>query len=129
MLTLTRLRDESGTALVEFALVLPLVLAIFLGMLDFGRAIHYWIDGTHIANVGARFATVNKNPGAPAGKSLQQYMAEQGTTRELREGEKVQALAEYALILPLVSIRQIAARALLSGHKKGVLEDVGGPLY
>jgi Flp pilus assembly protein TadG len=86
MPTPTRLRDETGAALAEFALVLPLVLAIFLGMLDFGRAINYWIDGTHIANVTARYAAVNKNPGAAAGKTLQQFMAEQGTTKELREG-------------------------------------------
>ncbi len=97
---LNRLRDESGVALVEFALVLPVLLVVLLGILDFGRAINYWIDGTHIANVTARYAAVNKNPGAATGKSLQQFMAEQGTTAELRDGsdqvtEKLKVCVEY----------------------------------
>ena len=56
-----RIRDESGTALVEFAFVLPLLLVLILGIADFGRAFHYWIDSTHLANVTARYAAVNKN--------------------------------------------------------------------
>ena len=59
-----RFRDESGTALVEFAFVLPLLLVLVLGIADFGRAFNYWIDSTHLANVAARYAAVNKNPGA-----------------------------------------------------------------
>ncbi len=35
-----RRRSESGEALVEFALVLPILLVLSLGMLDFGRAFH-----------------------------------------------------------------------------------------
>ena len=57
-------RDESGAALVEFALVLPLLLLLLFGMLDFGKAFNYWIDETHLANAGARWAAVNTNPGS-----------------------------------------------------------------
>ena len=39
-------------------------------MLDFGKAFNYWIDQTHLANEGARWAAVNKNPG---GGTLQEY--------------------------------------------------------
>jgi Flp pilus assembly protein TadG len=79
-----RLRsDESGVALVEFALVLPLLLVLLFGMLDFGRAFNYWIDSTHLANEGARWAVVNKNPGSG---TLQQYIQEQADTAELRSG-------------------------------------------
>jgi Flp pilus assembly protein TadG len=35
-----RLRPDSGEALVEMALVLPILLVLSLGMLDFGRAFH-----------------------------------------------------------------------------------------
>lgn len=76
-------REESGQALVEFALVVPLLLVILLGIIEFGRAINYWIDTTHLANQAARFAAVDKNPG---GGTLAQFIAGQGTTRELREG-------------------------------------------
>jgi hypothetical protein len=75
--------DERGVALVEFALVLPLLLLLLFGMLDFGRAFNYWIDSTHLANEGARWAVVNHNPGSG---SLQQYIQQQADTGELRSG-------------------------------------------
>jgi hypothetical protein len=76
-------RCEAGVALVEFALVLPLLLVILFGMLDFGKAFNYWIDQTHLANEGARWAVVNKNPG---GGTLQEYIQQQADTPELRNG-------------------------------------------
>ena len=78
-----RLGDENGAALVEFALVLPILVLLLFSMLDFGKAFNYWIDETHLANEGARWAAVNKNPG---GGSLQQYIKSQATTPELRNG-------------------------------------------
>jgi Flp pilus assembly protein TadG len=75
--------DERGVALVEFALVLPLLLLILFGMLDFGKAFNYWIDETHLANEGARWAVVDKNPGTG---TLQEYIRQQANTPELRDG-------------------------------------------
>ena len=49
------LGDERGVALVEFALVLPLLLVLLLGMIDVGKAVNYWNDETHLANEAARF--------------------------------------------------------------------------
>jgi Flp pilus assembly protein TadG len=80
---LVRLASEDGAALVEFALVLPILALLLFSMLDFGKAFNYWIDETHLANEGARFAAVNKSPG---GGSLQQYIQSQATTPELRNG-------------------------------------------
>jgi Flp pilus assembly protein TadG len=82
---MTRLspHDERGTALVEFALVLPILLLLLLGMLDFGKAFNYWNDETHLAAEGARWAVVNSNP-AGGGSSLQQYIQQQADTTQLR---------------------------------------------
>jgi TadE-like protein len=55
-------RDERGTALVELALVLPLLLVLLLGMADFGKAMTEWIDETHLASEGARLASVSYCP-------------------------------------------------------------------
>jgi len=71
-------------ALVEFALVAPLLLVILFAMLDFGRTFNYWIDATHLANEGARWAVVNKNPASSG--SLQDYIQQQADTDELRNG-------------------------------------------
>jgi Flp pilus assembly protein TadG len=77
-------RDESGQALVEFALVLPLILVLVFGVLDFGKAFNYWIDSTHLSASGARWAAVNKNPGS--GGTLQESIRAEADTPELRNG-------------------------------------------
>jgi Flp pilus assembly protein TadG len=77
-------RSEDGVALVEFALVLPVLVLLLFGMLDFGKAFNYWIDETHLANEGARWAVVNKNPNS--GGTLQEYIRDQATTPELKNG-------------------------------------------
>jgi Flp pilus assembly protein TadG len=79
-----RARSEKGVALVEFALLLPILALLLFGMLDFGKAFNYWIDETHLANEGARWAAVNKNPSTSG--TLQQYIRSQATTAELRDG-------------------------------------------
>lgn len=83
----TAAANEDGAALVEFVLVLPLLLLLLLGMLDFGKAFNYWIDETHLASEGARFAAVNKNPGP--GASLQQSIKSQADSDELRDALEV----------------------------------------
>ena len=55
-------KGERGVALVEFALVLPLLLLVLFGMIDFGQAFTMWTDETHLANSAARYAAVNKGP-------------------------------------------------------------------
>jgi Flp pilus assembly protein TadG len=75
--------SENGASLVEFALILPVLAVLLFAMLDFGKAFNYWIDETHLANEGARWAVVDRNPG---GGSLQQYLVDQATTDELRNG-------------------------------------------
>ncbi len=91
--------NEAGASLVEFALVLPVLLLLVLGMLDFGKAFNYWIDETHLANQGARWAVVNKNPGL---STLQEYIQEQATTTELRDGgtSSVAAPLEVCISFP-----------------------------
>jgi Flp pilus assembly protein TadG len=79
------LAEERGTALVEFAFVLPIFLFIVIGMLHFGKAFNYWINETHLANEAARFAVVNKNPGGTTA-TLQQYVQQQAETDELKDG-------------------------------------------
>jgi Flp pilus assembly protein TadG len=96
---LTKFSPEDGASLVEFALVLPVLVLLLFGMLDFGKAFNYWIDETHLANEGARWAVVNRNPG---GGSLQQYLVDQATTDELRNGgtASIASPAEVCISFP-----------------------------
>lgn len=76
------LREERGAAMVEMALVLPLLVLLVVGMLEFGRAINYWLDVNHLASEGARIESV----GNPTGLDLSSYLTSQATTPELRNG-------------------------------------------
>jgi Flp pilus assembly protein TadG len=98
------LRDESGAALVEFALVLPLVLVLLLGLMDFGRAFNHWIDSTHLANVAARYAAVNRNPGAAEGLTLQEYVQQRASTEELRNGSGHQTPVEIRICVASTNV-------------------------
>lgn len=80
------LRAEGGAALVEFALILPILIVLLFGMLEFGKAFNYWIDETHLTAEGARWAVVNN---VPSGSSLQQYIRNQADSAELRSGAHV----------------------------------------
>jgi len=78
---LPSIHSESGTALAEFTLVLPILMILVLGALDLGKAYNYWIDETHLAHTGARFAAVDKNPGG--GATLQESIKQRANTSEL----------------------------------------------
>jgi len=85
-----RLKSDRGVALVEFALVLPLVMLLLLGMVDFGKAFTMWIDETHLASAAARYAAVNKYNGAAVdadvtAASFEDAMDADGDTQELRD--------------------------------------------
>ena len=64
---LLKLREsERGTALVEFALIAPLLFVLVFGIVEFGRALNYYNDLTQLAGQGARAAVVSRNPDGTA---------------------------------------------------------------
>jgi len=92
-----RLAKQRGAALVELAIVLPLVMVMLLGMLDFGQAFNSWIDETHLSNMGARLAAVNyKAPtctGANQTTCLAQYIQQKADLNVLQTGRSGDAYA------------------------------------
>jgi Flp pilus assembly protein TadG len=82
-----RLCAQDGQALVEFALVLPILLALVLGIVEFALALNAQGDETHIASEIARYATVDQNPGQAERKTLAQWGAGQLDNKALQEGK------------------------------------------
>ena len=64
--------------------MLPLFLLLVFGIVDFGRALNYSNDATHLANEGARWAVVDSNPGAPS-QTLQQYILTQANGAKMKD--------------------------------------------
>ncbi|HET9199797.1 MAG TPA: TadE family protein [Dehalococcoidia bacterium] len=50
---------ESGQAIVEFAIVLPLLLILLFGVIDFGRALQTYITINNASREGARLGAIN----------------------------------------------------------------------
>jgi Flp pilus assembly pilin Flp len=83
--------DERGVALIEFALVLPLILLLLFAMIDVGKAFNYWNDQTQLAGEAARYAAVNNSPtknadGTPTAGSLSTAIKDQADSNELKNG-------------------------------------------
>ena len=87
------LRHERGTALVEFALIAPVLFLLIFGVLDFSLALNDYNQASQLVGQGARAAAVNRNPDGTAitsGSSLQNQLVTQYTAQpELRKGETV----------------------------------------
>ena len=61
--------EERGQALLEFAIVVPLLFLIIFGIVEFSRAWNNKNDVVHLANEAARFAVVNGVPASCATSS------------------------------------------------------------
>lgn len=73
-----RVREQDGVVLVEFAIVLPILVLIILGILYFGRYEGDNNQVTQLAEQAVRAASVDSWPGSPA-TSLQTYIRGQAT--------------------------------------------------
>jgi len=51
-------REDRGAAAVEFALVLPILLLLVLGIVQFGMTFFQWLEMEHAAREGARWGSL-----------------------------------------------------------------------
>jgi Flp pilus assembly protein TadG len=83
----TRLGSERGQAAVELALCVPVLCLIVLALIDFGKAMNYWLDANHLANEGARLAAVvGTDPSRQPSPSLTKWIQQLAGSTELLNG-------------------------------------------
>jgi Flp pilus assembly pilin Flp len=70
-------RDQDGAAAVEFALLLPLLVLLLFGLIQFGIAFNTKIQATNAAREGARMAVVGIDNWADVGGGLPFWQAVQ----------------------------------------------------
>ena len=70
-------RDQDGAAAVEFALLLPLLVLMLFGLIQFGIAFNTKIQATNAAREGARMAVVGIDNWADVGGGLAFWQAVQ----------------------------------------------------
>jgi Flp pilus assembly protein TadG len=57
-------QTESGQALVEFTMILPIFLLLLFALVDFGRGFHAWLLVTNAAREGARVGATQQDAAA-----------------------------------------------------------------
>jgi Flp pilus assembly protein TadG len=82
-----RLDGERGQSLVEFALVIPIFIALVLGIADFGLGLKTWISMTNSAREAARYAAVNCAAGNASASDVQQRALDSASTLNLELSE------------------------------------------
>ncbi len=71
-----RLRSESGAELVEFALVLPILLLVLGGIIDFALLLHHQQVLSNAAREGARLAVLPGYTSSDVAARVQAYLRE-----------------------------------------------------
>ncbi len=80
----TRVRDEAGAALVEFAIVMALFFFIFFALIDFGRLLYTYVHAEKAAVDAVRIAVVR--PAVCAGVPLRNVPPSNATVSHPRSG-------------------------------------------
>ncbi|HVM57590.1 MAG TPA: TadE/TadG family type IV pilus assembly protein [Gaiellaceae bacterium] len=60
-------RDETGQAMVEFTMILPILLVVVLGIIQFGILFNNYVTLTDAVRAGARMASVSRDDADPVG--------------------------------------------------------------
>jgi Flp pilus assembly protein TadG len=62
-----RIRDEQGQTMAEFAIVLPILIVLLFGIVQFGILFNNYVTLTDAVRAGARAAAVSRQNGDPSG--------------------------------------------------------------
>ena len=102
-------KSEKGQALVEFALVLPILLALILGMIEFGWILNGKLTLTNAAREGARAAVASEDAITAAKDAVVKASEASGLTKidantNIDETNKRATVKASAKIKPIVGL-------------------------
>jgi Flp pilus assembly protein TadG len=72
-------KDERGQTMTEFALVLPILVVLLFGIIQFGIAFNNYVTLTDAVRAGARKAAVSRNASDPSGACKAQVLGAAGS--------------------------------------------------
>jgi hypothetical protein len=93
--------NDRGSAVVEFALVVPLVLVLLLGLVEVALVARTQLEVVNAAREGAREAAASPDP-ADAARAARAALGESGSSARVsvRRPDAVGSLAEVRVMLP-----------------------------
>jgi Flp pilus assembly protein TadG len=114
---------ERGQALVETAMVLPIILLLLFGLIDFGRAFYTWIVLTNSAREGARVGAVQGTSGQITSRINQTASSLESSKMTIKltnvqgpRGQAVDVALEYRFqyVTPMGAIMSLMGGSALS---------------
>ena len=90
-----RRRDDRGASLVEFALVMPLLVLLLVGIVEAAWAFANNLDARHGAREGARLVAVDYNPNGNSGNAQRDDIIAEVCSRMDMAGSGASTLVEF----------------------------------
>ncbi len=81
----------------EFALVLPIMVVLLFGLIQFGIAFNNYVTVTDAARAGARTAAVSRQAGNPVGSCTNAVLAASGNLNQSDPGFKVKCTYDSSM--------------------------------
>lgn len=107
------MKSEKGQSLVEFALVLPILLLLLFGIVDFGRIFHVYLTMDHAGREAARAASIGKddttikntavNFGESIGIKFEQVGVNPEGTRHSGDEVEITIVYPFKFLTPIVN--------------------------
>lgn len=108
------IRSERGQSMTEFALVLPLLVVLLFGIIQFGITFNNYISLTDAVRAGARKATTSRHLSDPVGATVDQVRRagtdldpadlQVNVTSSWNPGDEVQVSASYPYSIKLLGV-------------------------
>ena len=92
----TDITSEQGQTMAEFAVVLPILVVLLFGIMQFGIAFNNYVTLTDAARAGARKAAVSRNSGDPAGDCKKAVLAAADNLDQAVLDPRVQCTSSWA---------------------------------
>jgi Flp pilus assembly protein TadG len=97
MKQIRKIESERGQTMTEFALILPILLVLLLGIVQFGIIFNNYVTMTDAVRAGARKAAVSRNESDPAGVCRDQvFRAADNLDTTSADGLKVTCNSSWA---------------------------------
>lgn len=97
MLKMDKIRSERGQTMTEFAVVLPILLVVLLGIFQFGVAFNNYVTLTDAVRAGARKAAVSRNSSNPAADCRAQVLAAKGGLDATELGRNLSCSSSWSI--------------------------------
>ena len=92
----TDITSEQGQTMAEFAVVLPILVVLLFGIMQFGIAFNNYVTLTDAARAGARKAAVSRNSSDPAGDCKSAVLAAADNLDQSVLNPRVQCTSSWA---------------------------------